>query len=193
LLDYLPDLGVFVPKLSRHEVAEIYELREMLECSATVKVCGNLTDETLDEMAGQLEKGAALVARMEKNQSDAQKAEAYEAWLDRDIRFHWAYLQMTGNRSLVRTIDDLRVRAQIVSRAFNEQPFRNALRTQEEHGRFLAALRAGDVEAARQTMAEHIRSGCRLALGIHDAHYMSQGRPYGGVTTSTSGLSRSTA
>lgn len=91
----------------------------------------------------------AIIARQ------SQRVEQGELAVEEDSAFHLALAEATHNRvipQLIQTINDLLLESRLRSLRTPDRPRRSL----EGHLRILAALRAGDAEAARQAMRDHI-------------------------------------
>lgn len=83
------------------------------------------------------------------------RVEQGELAVEEDSAFHLALAEATHNRvipQLIQTINDLLLESRLRSLRTPDRPRRSL----EGHLRILAALRAGDAEAARQAMRDHI-------------------------------------
>ena len=95
---------------------------------------------------------AAIEAIIERQ---ARRVEQGELAVEEDSAFHLALAEATHNRvipRLIQTINDLLLESRLRSLRTPDRPHRSL----EGHLRILAALRAGDAEAARQAMCDHI-------------------------------------
>lgn len=91
----------------------------------------------------------AIIARQ------SERVEQGELAVEEDSAFHLALAEATHNRMiprLIQTINDLLLESRLRSLRTPDRPRRSL----EGHLRILAALRAGDAEAARQAMRDHI-------------------------------------
>lgn len=91
----------------------------------------------------------AIIARQ------TRRVEQGELAVEEDSAFHLALAEATHNRvipQLIQTINDLLLESRLRSLRTPDRPRRSL----EGHLRILAALRAGDAEAARQAMRDHI-------------------------------------
>ncbi|KKK67281.1 hypothetical protein LCGC14_2955640, partial [marine sediment metagenome] len=185
LLEHYPGLGVLVPTPSRREIAEIYEFREAVECAAAAKVCECPDPAVLDAMAAAIdleesmlnEHGPAMVAEMQRRNGEGSECGLLERWRRIDEEFHLAYIRAARNRRMLETVEDLRVRGQMVYERLVETPIESWKHTIEEHRQILDAFRRADAEEARRLIAEYIRLACRELLDAHERQYME--RPYG--------------
>jgi len=177
LLEYRSGLGVFVPVITRHEIEDVYELRETIECAAVRKVCGNLPAAVLDEMTALVDEmiriGEAIQREHGKGHDHDQ--ELTDRHTQVDASFHLLLLQAAGNRLALDTVAGLRRMSTVISHSFDVAPSKELSRTQDEHRRIVDALRRGDAAEAQAVMSEHIRNGCQLVLAAYNRHYMDNG------------------
>jgi DNA-binding GntR family transcriptional regulator len=174
LLEYRSGLGVFVPRISRREIEDVYEVREMLECAAVAKVGADLPESVLVEMAALLNEMIQIGETIQQEHGKERQQELTDRHAQVDSSFHMALLRATGNRLVVDTARGLRRTATVIAHSFDVDPWAELARTRDEHRRLLEALRDGDVAAAQAVIAEHLRNGCELALAAYDRHYMEQ-------------------
>ena len=105
---------------------------------------------------------AAMEAIITRQQ---RRVEQGELAVEEDSAFHLAIAEATHNRvvpQLIQTINDLLLESRLRSLRTPDRPRRSL----EGHLRILAALRAGDAEAARQTMRAHITE---IAASLREA------------------------
>jgi len=184
LLEYREGLGVFVPESSRREIEELYEVREMLECAAVARACGNLPGSVLQELRDLHEQMREIMEAIEATGQVAEHGEQFRAL---DSAFHLALIRGTGNRQLVDTMTDLRKkcaikaggqssREELVGHVFQTEPIESVQRSCREHEQLIALLEGNDGDEARRFMSKHIRSGRQQALAAIDRTYMNASR-----------------
>jgi DNA-binding GntR family transcriptional regulator len=134
--------GVRVLETTAADVAEVFELRLLLEVPATARACGIVETEALQ---------AELDAM-----GEAARAGDEAAFMDRDERFHELILLAAGNRRLAAIVAGLRdtVRGRGASTVGRS---RSLDEIQAEHGAILDALIAGDADRAGAAMRYHLR------------------------------------
>ena len=54
LVEYVPGGGAFVRRLDRHQLAQLYDLREALEPFAAAEAAKHITEHELEELRGDL-------------------------------------------------------------------------------------------------------------------------------------------
>lgn len=172
LVDYHPGAGAFVRAPDRRELAELYELRLVIEPYAARLAARNAAAYELDTVdaccAGFQRIAEALAAR-----GAGASAEGVEldAWLDLEERFHRTVLDAARNRWLSKVGADL----SFVARAFH--PMRGARglvtasvadETWRSHTELAACLRARQEAEAAAWMARQIERGRDTVLAHFD-------------------------
>ena len=134
--------GVRVLETTAADVAEVFELRLLLEVPATAKACGTVDVEALQ---------AELDAMGERARGGDEPG-----FMDHDERFHELILLAAGNRRLAAIVAGLRdtVRGRGASTVGRSRSLEEIL---AEHGAILDALRAGDADRAGAAMRYHLR------------------------------------
>ncbi|MBS0427867.1 MAG: GntR family transcriptional regulator [Proteobacteria bacterium] len=137
--------GFILPQFTPEDIANIFEIRLLLEPSAAASACRNATVEGL--------------GRMKQAVSDAERAHRKAdvlAYMQANSAFRAAWVDMLDNRQLAQIIDRLRDHAQAVRLAtLKEKEFR-ALSLQHTKEILDAFLRK-DVEAVRESIAHNLR------------------------------------
>jgi DNA-binding FadR family transcriptional regulator len=82
-----------------------------------------------------------------------------------DSRLHLAVAEVVGSPSLTAAVADVRMR---INRFLDVMPTleRNMAHSEVQHRHIVTAILAGDVEAARQSMAEHLSATAALLHGF---------------------------
>jgi len=143
--------GVRVLETTATDVAEVFELRLLLEVPAAAKACGAVDVDALQ---------AELDAMGERSRAGDEPG-----FMDHDERFHELILLAAGNRRLAAIVGGLRdtVRGRGASTVGRS---RSPDEIQAEHGAILDALRSQDQERAGAAMRYHLRrTGDLLAAG----------------------------
>jgi DNA-binding FadR family transcriptional regulator len=134
------DLGV---PLSEAEVAELVELRRMMELQGTALACERRTEADLIRLDAALAGGARAIA-------DA------ENFAEADAAFHLAVAEATGNRVFLRVVNSF----YLLSRSRRWHYFADGSRapgSQAQHEAMRDAIRAQDAERAVEIMRGHLR------------------------------------
>ncbi|HBO44134.1 MAG TPA: hypothetical protein DD670_09420, partial [Planctomycetaceae bacterium] len=93
LLEYREGLGVLVPRATRQEIKDLYEVREMLECAVASRFAGQLPADTLREMRDVHERMGQIV---EKARPTGHMDEHGTEFRQLDTAFHLAFIRGTG-------------------------------------------------------------------------------------------------
>jgi DNA-binding GntR family transcriptional regulator len=134
--------GVRVLAPTAHDIAEVFELRLLLEVPTTATA------------AGRVDLGA-LQAELD-GMSKAAEAADEGAFMDHDERFHALILGASGNRRLAGAVATLRdaVRGRGASTVGRS---RSLEEIHAEHAAILGALQQGDADRAGAAMRYHLR------------------------------------
>ncbi|MDJ0462970.1 FadR/GntR family transcriptional regulator [Streptomyces sp. H27-C3] len=141
-VDLLETFGIVAEISPKPRLAELLEVRRILESSATALAAARITDADLAEVEKQL---AAMNA-----------TEEAEEFLAADMAFHRAIARAAGNDALAAIIDGLSSRTFRARVRRGHQEVGAFGRTREEHRRIFRALAARDPEAARVAAAAHV-------------------------------------
>lgn len=153
LTEHEPNKGARVPRLTRHEVEVIYQMRERLEPLALVESLALLTEddhERLDDVQRQIEDNTDL-----------------ERFLDLDREFHMLTYSGCAIDPLNAMVTRLWNSTQHYRRAYVAMGWRSRMWVvNSEHRLILDAVERRDPEDAERYLAGHIRR-TRIELGHH--------------------------
>lgn len=164
LLDLIPNRGVFVRRLDRHDVEEVYDLRAGLTGLAGSLLASRVTDAEIDRLR-------ALVAEMDK----AAAAGDFRSFYPINLEFHDVILQLTGNsrliksyRALVKEFQLFRTHGLVQSDALRE--------SNQEHHAILDALERRDADATYVASFRHVQHGKQRMFAAFDKLTVASGR-----------------
>lgn len=147
LVEMIPNRGVFVQRITRHDAIEIYEVRAGLFGTACRLLAERIDRATLSELR-------VLHARMD---AIAERRDL-EAYYPVNIEFHTLIVSGAGNATLAETYERLvgrlhlfRARGLVHGGGFEKSNI--------EHGRIMAALDARDPRAAFEAGYDHVQQG----------------------------------
>ncbi len=152
LVEQRPYRGNYVRAFSPKQVNDLYETRMVLEGLATRRAVTNLTDEGLAELTDTLDDIQTALARGDM-----------AAFSVADQRFHTTIARLSGNETVIESLERLRAQVQLVRLAANRDPDL-VERTARERPEILAALRDRDADRAARLMEEHIDGVRRTVL-----------------------------
>lgn len=145
-----PQRGIQVSELSNREIADHYELREVLEPLVCRRIAGRLN--------------ADQVRRLRDNVEALDVGVRIEQFMEIDTGFHIMLAEFYGNGEITRAMTQLRDKiSRVIMRAFAETPARLAAGCQE-HRQIAEAVINGEPDRAERFMLEHIQSGMKNVL-----------------------------
>lgn len=156
LVRTVPRIGFFVTEITRRDLQEVLELRELLESYATRNAVPLLTDEDLARIDQLFE---TAVTAVEEGKLDL--------YLEMDTAFHSLLIERADNSRMIATMESLRnlIRRE---RALSVRSPENVHETIAEHQRIMEALHRRDGESAGRLMGEHLRAVARRLLRLVD-------------------------
>ncbi len=139
LVTIKPRSGYFVTRITLKQLRDMLELREILEGVAVERATTRITEQQLEQLACV---HAGYTGDDEK---------AYDRYTDENRRFHYLIAQASGNQELAEMIGHLH------DRLARYMVMRHAGKVMDRsHARIVAAMRARDVDAARQALLDEI-------------------------------------
>lgn len=173
LVEPVRNRGFRVIPLTQHDLDEIFELRLYLEVPAVVAIAKS-PHLLNDPMVRRLR---SLVEQLEA----AAEAHDLPGLIEADRKFHSELLSLSDNRRLVELVDRLRT----YTRRYGMRTLdrESLLSVAAHHERILDALVAGDSDAVRRVMEEHLAANRGiLAGGADDDTQMAKDEPIAAVT-----------
>jgi DNA-binding GntR family transcriptional regulator len=150
LVDIHPRRGTFVTEFTARDVAELFEIRQLVELHAVAEVFAKgAVAEFLAVCAEPLE-------RMEQAIHGHDYID-YDRFISGDRDFHVALVNQTENRRLMEMYRSLNVHMQ-VTRAHYLSVVENGRQAQLEHAAIVAAFRLGDEAQVRRAVTLHIQN-----------------------------------
>jgi DNA-binding GntR family transcriptional regulator len=149
--------GFRVLEVSEADLDQISDIRLLLEVPSTVRAASALTSENFDRLAE--------IASEITISADSGDVISY---LDADRRFHVELIATVGNPRLTDLVDRLRRQTRLSGLVALARTGR-LVASADEHHQLLAALRAGDADAAARLMRAHIGHTRGLWAGRDEA------------------------
>jgi DNA-binding GntR family transcriptional regulator len=142
--------GAYVTEMSADDVKQIYHLLGLLESDAAGVVARRASDEQVRELR-------ALHDKLEK------QVRQRDAFFTTNEQFHIRLLQMSGNRWLEQTVNDLR---KVMKLNRHHSLFRQGRLAESlaEHREVMLAIERRDAEAAVRLMRQHFDNGLAAAV-----------------------------
>jgi DNA-binding GntR family transcriptional regulator len=153
-----PQQGIIIRDLSFHEIADLYEIRIVLETYVARMVAGRLTAEQKERVRANLKAQAAV-----RDGSDVPAA------VSLDAEFHILFGEFLGNQEILRVMGQLREKVQrIITKVYQINPGRIAS-SYEEHRTIADAILRGEATRAVQSIEEHLNCGKQHLLSPRQA------------------------
>lgn len=143
LLRFVPGKGYFCRDLDVDEVLQLYELRKTIEVAAVRLAIERATDEEID----------ALLAFLSQT-GPAPGLRSTVELVDLDETFHERLLAMSGNRQMLRVLENINARIRFVRWIDMHRGDRR--KTQAEHRDVLRALKRRDTATCVALLEKHI-------------------------------------
>ena len=143
-VDAVKNKGFRVTEVSRDELRQIVEVRQLLEPPAMEELARRFPAERMPQL---LELAKGIIAGAE--------AGDLRAYLEADRAFHLELTAMLGNDLLVDTVAELRARTRLIGLSTLLES-RQLDDSAAEHFELLRLLEAGDSRGARELMRQHI-------------------------------------
>jgi DNA-binding GntR family transcriptional regulator len=153
LVEVFPNRGAYVVSLSAGEIAEIYDLRILLEGDAIERAVPRMSAEDW--------------RRIDAAREAATRSADGPDWADGDWQFHRALYLPAGRPRQLAMIDTLRGTVARYWSAYSALPTRTA-EWLADHDAILEACRSRASAAARRRLGDHLRRASELVLAQLD-------------------------
>lgn len=158
LVELIPNRGATVRRLSRSEIRDLFQIRELLEGLSARLAAESVTDR----------KNKAIVQWVWDRVTVGTAS--HQDFLDQNVLIHQTILQLGGNEQLEKMIAKMHVpfiMAQLRLSMGREQ----IERSQREHLDILRAVLAGDADGADAAMRGHLRRTGEWMMGLPDSSF----------------------
>lgn len=162
LVEVRPRKGVRITSLSPQDMSDIYDILTELESLAAANAARrNLSDADLAKMARAID-----------DMDTALRDNDRETWAEADDTFHNELVRL-GDNARIALITDMMAdqvrRARIFTLYMRPAP----TRSNRDHSRVLAAIRAGDAEAARKAHRDHRIAAKEILVDLLHRHRLN--------------------
>ncbi len=166
-LQQIPKRGTVVARLARHDILELYELREALEVYAVGKIAlHGLDPADLEE----LHRLALLPLELEAGLRPGQQLDAagMRRLMKADLAFHTLLIRSAGNGRILKVIGDTRLLMRIFAIRRQGHDGEQLAAIHRSHAAIVDAVARCAPETAARLMAQHIRTSCDERLEAFD-------------------------
>jgi len=157
LVEIIARKGTYVKKLSKQEIINAYEIREVLEGLSARLAARKATPENIEE----LEKLCQSFQQCVKNKDLSECLMA-------DIEFHTMLMKISGNEQLEGVLTHSLYTNLFGSAGLEERYLSEGYDTIIEHNKILEAIIKGDEKKAETVMRAQIRKGCQIILNSYN-------------------------
>lgn len=156
LLEYQPNAGMRVVRLSEADVTELVDLMREFDIIAMRFACASpQRGEMVLRLKALQEEAAACLA-----EQDSQR------WEQLSDQFHLTFYQYANNSRLSETIRKIRLQFSLVSNAYQQIPD-NQVEIQQEHDEVLDCLVRNDDVAAEEALRRHFAGSMQKAFAVY--------------------------
>lgn len=147
LVNIIPNKGAYVTGISRKDVADIYQIRSMLEGMCAKWATENITSKQIEELEEVL-----LLSEFHLHKKDGGQAEQVT---ELDGKFHKVLYEASNSRILEHVLSDFHKYVQM-ARAMSVGEKNRAKKSIQEHREILEAIKKHDGELAERLANRHI-------------------------------------
>ncbi|QHI69099.1 GntR family transcriptional regulator [Tichowtungia aerotolerans] len=177
MVERVPRYGTVIKQYSAQELANLYDLRVALESYAAAQAAQKITPEMLERLEEACERINAIAQELKKSGNGQITPEMLSEMFKQDMNFHLIILRATGNQLLLKSAYESRLMTRIFGTSRIESfDLEHVAGVYRFHCEVLKAIKQGDAEMARVTMARHISSGKEGALKFVAEHQLHQER-----------------
>ncbi|VAX08989.1 Transcriptional regulator, GntR family [hydrothermal vent metagenome] len=148
LVEIRPRRGTFVTRLDPSDVAEGFDVRQILECAAAKIVAQKVTDEEIAKFQAIHDEMTMLL------ESDDYQA-IVQDYIELDSQLHHYLVELTQNKRLQAVYQHIDTHLQI-ARVRQKFSSSDSSQTQKEHEAMIVALKKRDAEAFCAAVETHI-------------------------------------
>ncbi len=150
LVEIHPRRGTFITELTARDVADLFEIREMIELFAAEQL---FKSDRYEEILQQVK---VLLERMRNDISEGEYAD-YDAFIAEDRDLHTTLVRAMNNRRLLDIYSDLNIHMQ-VTRAHYLDTIENAFEAQKDHEAMVEAIANRDISALKSALTTHLET-----------------------------------
>jgi DNA-binding GntR family transcriptional regulator len=168
LVEQVPRFGTVVRTPLRHEIVEIFQLREALESYAAASAVERLSQSDivlLEKLCGTL---GQILGDFDFSGERTLGEEMLRTFRAADMGFHAILARAGGNPRMIKIIKETRVLTRIFGAEHKIHNRTILAEAYKFHVEILEAIKSYDAEGARKSMLNHIRVSLRETLDAYD-------------------------
>ena len=180
LVEQIPKLGVCTRRLTREELEQLFDLREILEAGAARRAAERITPSQLADMETLCRQHRRILhdlrnAARENNDlpvvEEVWTGSRAERLTKLNVIFHLGLMGASQNPRLMKTVSDLHILTQVLRDRVvlpGESYMRRLAGEYRFHVEILRALRRRDGQAAAEWTERHVVEARRYHLAVYD-------------------------
>jgi len=163
-LEQTPKKGTLVRPLEREDVAELYELRELVEGHAAAAAAERLGGRDINVLEGLVRRMPEIGRAAGRGGDTPLPPPLATEFFAVDLAFHLMILRAVTNKRIAKIASDFQILMRLFAHPKRRPTIRIVALSYACHRRILRGIRRHDPAAARDAMAAHIRRGKATAL-----------------------------
>lgn len=136
--------GTFITDFTEEDIAELIEVRMLIEAKAFVKALSNIREEHYED----------LLTILEEMKSEGER-EDWNRLFDLDMQFHSYVIKLCGNTRIIKIYESIQVQVRVYL-AHLDQHYSTPMAYYNEHKKLYDALRKKDPELVERQTKHHI-------------------------------------
>ncbi len=180
LVEQIPKLGVCTRRLTRQEMEQLFDLREILEAGAARRAAERITPSQLADMENLCRQHGIILHELRdaaRDQNDLPVVEKIwtgprvEKLAKLNVIFHLGLMGASQNPPLMKTVSDLHILTRVLRDRVllpGETYLHRLARDYRFHVEILRALRRRDGQAAAEWTERHVVEARRYHLAVYD-------------------------
>ncbi len=158
LVEQTQNRGTFVAQFRRHDIIELYELREALEVYSVQKAAkAQLRKLDLQRWQDLCDELLHLKKELEQSGEQVLNKAQMRRFIASDFSFHNLLMQLATNQRMLKVVNETRLLIRIFGIQRPKYDAAALMRIYEQHNAILQAVAAHDAERAVQLLSTHIR------------------------------------
>jgi len=169
LLEQTQNRGTFVAQFRRHDIVELYELREALEVYSVRKAArAELRSIDLQRWQDLCDEILHLKVELEQSGQPVLTKEQMRRFIASDLNFHNMLMRLATNQRMMKVVNDTRLLIRVFGIPRPKYDAPTLGRIHQQHSAIIQTVVSHDFERAGQLLSEHIRHSLEERLEAYD-------------------------
>jgi DNA-binding GntR family transcriptional regulator len=153
-----PHRGVVVRRLTRDDVATLYEVREVIEGLAARLAAKNVKQR----------KGGKELRAIRQKMRKARREKDVSRYMGTNEELHQKIVELSGNQWLAHLIDHMHLHTFRLGFAQLMVSLEDLAKSEDEHEKIIQAILDGDLAKAERVMRTHVKNSARMVHKLPD-------------------------